>query len=65
MEYAGFVGADFGGCYMTKFVPHKDLVLIAWGKLTLDERVVLHRVVIGLLNGRGGGAFLIVSRASG
>ena len=29
---------------MTKFAPHKALKLIEWGKLTFDERVVLHRV---------------------
>ena len=31
--------------YVTKFAPHKILKLIAWGKLTFDKRVVLHRVV--------------------
>ena len=31
------------GC-VTKFASHKALKLIAWGKLTLDERVALHRV---------------------
>ena len=34
-------------CYVTKFAPRKALYLIAWGKLTFDERVVLHRVVPG------------------
>ena len=29
---------------MTNFAPHKALKLIARGKLTFDERVVLHRV---------------------
>ena len=29
---------------VTKFVPHKSPKLIASGKLTFDERVVLHRV---------------------
>jgi len=29
---------------VTKFAPHKVLKLIAGGKLTVDERVVLHRV---------------------
>ena len=29
---------------VTKFAPHKALKLIASGKLTYDERVVLHRV---------------------
>jgi len=32
---------------VTKFAPYKVLKLIAWGKLTFDERVVLHRVVPG------------------
>ena len=31
------------GC-VTKFASHKALNLIAWGKLTFDERVVAHRV---------------------
>ena len=30
--------------YVTKFAPHKALMLIARGKLTSDERVVLRRV---------------------
>ena len=42
VEYEGFV--DLLGCYVTKFAPHKALKLIAWGKWTFDERVVLHRV---------------------
>ena len=29
---------------MTKLAPHKALMLISFGKLTFDERVVLHRV---------------------
>jgi len=29
--------------YVTKFAPHKALKLITRGKLTFDERVVLHR----------------------
>ena len=29
---------------VTKFEPYKVLKLIAWGKLTCDQRVVLHRV---------------------
>jgi hypothetical protein len=29
---------------VTRFAPHKDLKLIAWGKLTFDEKLVLHRV---------------------
>ena len=31
--------------YVTKFAPHLALKIIAGGKLTFDERVVLHRVV--------------------
>jgi len=30
------------GCYVTKFVPHRALTLIARGTLTFDERVVLY-----------------------
>ena len=30
--------------YVTKFAPHQALKLTACGKLTFDERVVLHRV---------------------
>ena len=33
------------GCYVTEFAPHLALDLISSGKLTCDERVVLHRVV--------------------
>jgi hypothetical protein len=33
------------GYYVTKFAPHKALGLIARGKLTFDERVVLHREI--------------------
>ena len=33
--------------YVTKFASHKALTLIASDKLTLDERVVVHRVVTG------------------
>ena len=33
------------GCYVTKYAPHKALKLISRGKLTFEERVVLHRVV--------------------
>ena len=29
---------------MTKFAPRETLKSIKWGKLTFDERVVLHRV---------------------
>ena len=32
------------GCYVTKFAPRKALKLFASGKLTFDERAVLHRV---------------------
>ena len=34
---------NYGG-YVSKFAPHKALHLIAGGKLTFDEWVVLHRV---------------------
>jgi len=30
--------------YVTKSASHKALKLIAWGKLTFDERLVVHRV---------------------
>ena len=30
---------------VVKFAPHKALNQIGWGKLTVDERVILHRVV--------------------
>ena len=30
--------------YVTKFAQHKVLQSIAWGKVTFDERVVLHHV---------------------
>jgi len=35
--------------YVTKFTPHKTVKLSVWGKLTFDERVVLHRVGAGVL----------------
>ena len=31
---------------VTRFAPHEALKLIARGKLTFDERVVVHRVVV-------------------
>jgi len=34
--------------YVTKFAPHQALKLIARGKSTFDERVVLHRVGFGV-----------------
>ena len=37
------MGPD-SGVYVTKFAPHEALRLIAGGKLTFDERVVVHRV---------------------
>ena len=40
------------GCYVTKCAPHKALKLIASGKLTFDERVVLHRVDSGFRRDR-------------
>ena len=36
---------SFPGRYVTKFEPDEALKLIAWGKLTFDKRVVIHRVV--------------------
>ena len=42
MDFAGLVAFKFEG-YVTKFAPHTALKLIAWGKLTFDERVVAHR----------------------
>jgi len=33
----------------TKFAPHKALKLIARGKLTFDERVLLHRVGVQMV----------------
>ena len=45
VECEGFIGAGFLGGYVTKFAPHTALKLIAWGNLTFDEWVVLHRVV--------------------
>ena len=32
------------GCHVTKFAPHKAVKLVFGGKLTFDERVVVHRV---------------------
>jgi len=42
----GIIRPTVPGCYVTKFAPHEALKLIAWRKLTCDERVVLHRVVV-------------------
>ena len=44
MEFQGFVCSDLESC-VTKFAPHQVLKLIARGKLTFGERVVLRRVV--------------------
>ena len=44
VEYAGFESAEFRGV-SDQFAPHTDLKIIAGGKLTFDEMVVLHRVV--------------------
>ena len=44
--------------YVTKCAPYKALKLIARGKLTFDERVVLHRVA------RGGGVPNLVSEGT-
>ena len=40
----GFRWGRIPGCYVTKFAPHTALKLIAQGEVTLDERVVHHRV---------------------
>ena len=50
MEYAGFVPTIYGG-NVTKFAPHDAVKLIASGKLTFDERVVLHRVGVSVSSG--------------
>ena len=46
VAFEDFLAREFEG-HVTKFAPHKALKLIAWGKMTFDERVVLHRVVPG------------------
>ena len=43
MDFEGFVGLNFER-NMTKFALHEALKFIPCGKLTLDERVVVHRV---------------------
>ena len=43
-RWARFRWGQSFGCYVTKFAPHRALKLIVSGKLTFDERVVLHRV---------------------
>ena len=43
MEYEGFSGSKLAR-NVTNFKPRKALKVIAWGKLTLYEQVVLHRV---------------------
>ena len=40
---------------VTRFAPHKAPKSIVAGKLTFDERVVLHRVAGGGAGGAGGG----------
>ena len=45
VDYAGFVPLDSEG-NVTKCAPHEAYKLIAVGKLTFDERIVLHRVGI-------------------
>ena len=42
VDYAGFVPLDSEG-NVTKCAPHEAYKLIAVGKLTFDERIVLHR----------------------
>ena len=39
------------GGNVTKFAPHNAVRLIASGKLTFDERVVLHRVGVSVSSG--------------
>jgi hypothetical protein len=41
VEFKGFV--RILELYVTKLAPHKALQLIASGKLTFDEKVVIHR----------------------
>ena len=43
----GFRRPSIPGCYVTKFARRKPRNLIAWCKLTFDERVVVHRVDSG------------------
>jgi len=40
----GFRRPHILGCYVTRCALHKTLKLIAWCKLTFNERVVVHRV---------------------
>ena len=44
VEYEGSFPPNLEG-HVTNFAPHKALQLIAWGKLTFDERFVIQRVV--------------------
>ena len=44
VEFEDFVGSKFEP-YVAKSELHSALKLIAWGKLTFDARVDLHRVV--------------------
>ena len=37
---------EISGCYGSKFAAQKALNLVERNKLTLDERVVVHRVVL-------------------
>ena len=41
------VQKPLSGCYVTNFAPHRALKLIVGGKLTFDERFVVHREVFG------------------
>ena len=53
VDFEGFV-ASKNEDYVTEFAPPEALKLIAWGNLTFDERVVVHRVV-------GAGGLLVIN----
>ena len=38
------------GCHVTEFAPQKALKLITWGKLTFDDRVVVHCLECSVLD---------------
>ena len=45
VEHVAFVDPICFGCHVTKLAPYKVIKLVARGKLTFDERFVLHCVV--------------------
>ena len=47
MDFEGFFISKFE-VHVTKIAPQKAQKLIAWGKLTFDERFVVHRVEVYL-----------------